>query len=67
MTDTDVVDRLSIQILASLKRQRAEEYYSQSDPDMMDATIKYYKERAVSLRKMREEYEDLMSNPLLRN
>ena len=63
----EVVNKLSEIIASDLRAQHKEEWFPSTSADLMDATIKFHKERAQKLRKIREEFEDLMTSPFDRN
>lgn len=61
----EVVNLMSEQILQSLSGVAQEQYYPQRSSDESDAYMKAGIERATKLRKIREEYENLMTGVIL--
>lgn len=59
-----VNDGLTAAIVTTLIAQRQQEYYPCSDADRMDDKIANCKRRVELLRKMRNDFEDEMSQPL---
>ncbi len=60
-----VIDGLSKLIMYDLENCASEQYHPGGDPDAMDDTIKFHKERASALRKIREDFENQMSGIIL--
>lgn len=60
-TPNIVLNCLSGLIYRALKQQALEEYHPQGDPDKMGETIKRQKELAAGLRKIRTDFENLMT------
>lgn len=63
-TLTEVNNGLTALIVNTLHEQRNEEYHPGHDPDRMDDKIAACKSRVTLLRKMRDDFENEMSNPL---
>ena len=60
----DVINGLTEAILVTLTTQRSEERYPSHDADRMDDKIANCKRRAALLRKMRDDFENEMSDQL---
>lgn len=56
-----VVDNMSYLIAANLRELRAEEAHPSSNPDASDEKIKHLRERVVTLRGLREQFENIMA------
>lgn len=56
-----VLSGLSTLVVFHLKQAAFQQYTPDSDPDKSDATIADSKEKAEKLRKIREEFEDIIT------
>ncbi len=61
---TVILDNLSVLIIAQLKGVAQQQYFPVSDPDDMDTCIQEGKKRADQLRKLREEFENIVTGVL---
>lgn len=59
-----IVNNISILIRNHLSIAAYQQYNPDPDPDRMDATIADSKEKAARLRKLREEFEDIVTGIL---
>ncbi len=57
----DIVNKISIIILKELDNVSSEQRYPSSDPDRMDDIIKDGKLMIVQLRKLRNDFEDIVT------
>ena len=56
-----IIDNLSSQILHALRVLRGEEAMPQANVDSSDQKIAYYKKRVEDLRRIRRDYEDVIT------
>lgn len=60
-TEVEVVDGLSILIMRHLNAQAHQEYCPDANPDSMDHKIADARKRVAALRRIREDFENVIS------
>lgn len=57
-----IINGISVLILRYMNSCASEQWAPGSDPDKMDETIKYNYEKAQKLRKLREDFENIVTD-----
>ena len=65
LTHTSIVNGLSALIAQTASSVASEQYHPSSDPDRMDDTIREGKKKLAALRKLRDDFENVMSGVIL--